>query len=197
MTGTAFKTMVASVLNRTDMTNIIATMSAVAVKKLEREKFWFQYASTSLAATAAQTSVSYPSDFLFEVADGLNDSAGVPLEKKDLATLTHWQVYSPSTGSKNAYYAMADAIYLYPNQASTNTMRYIKSLGFPADTSSNAWTDTVYDLTMWATVEEVWRYLRNTEEQSKAQAQKLLILKDIRYQSGQIVGTGRVEYQEF
>lgn len=197
MTGSAFKTMVASHFNRSDLTNVIATMAAMAVVKLEREKFWFQLASTTIAVTAGSSAISYPSDFVDEVQDGYKDSDGNPLTKEDWAQVDHWQKYSGDTASKPAYYALGASIHPYPMGADTQTMQYYKSLGFPADTSSNAWTTTVYDLTFWMTIEQVWHYLRNTEEETKAKANRLIALADARSLSGRLTGIGRVEYQEF
>lgn len=198
MTGSAFKTMVANHLNRTDLTSIIATMSAVAVKKLEREGFWFQQSSTTVTTTSGTSTVNYPSDFIMELIDGFKDTGGSPLIKSDLATVDAWIRYSASSGLPS-WYAMSDKIYLYPipDAAYALSLLYIKSLGFPGDSSTNAWTDAAYDLTFWATIEETWRYLRNMEEQQKAMAQKLLVLKDIRGQSGRLTGTGQVEYRDY
>jgi hypothetical protein len=198
MNGAALKTMIEGHFNRTDLTSVVASMAAVAVKKLERDGYWFQQASTTVATTPGTSYVSYPSDFVMEMQDGLKDTSGNSLLKTDFTTIDQWIRYSAGSGLPS-YYALADKIYLYPIPDATYNLPilYQKSLGFPADTSSNAWSVDAYDVTFWATVEEVWRYLRNTEEEAKARVQKGLLLKDLRHQSGRITGTGQVVYRDF
>lgn len=198
MNGTDFKTSIATYFNRDDLTSQIATAAALAVKKLERNKFWFQLASTTIACSSGVSYASMPSGFIDVIYEGFKDTNGRSLKKSDWATLDTWITYSGGTGEPNNF-AIADKFYFYPIPDSTYALplQYYKSLGFPGDTSSNAWTDTVYDLTYWATIEEVWRYLRNTQEQMKAEQQKNTVLRQVKSQSGKLTGKGRVEYKEF
>lgn len=198
MNGAEFKSMIATYLNRTDMTSMIATASALAVKKLEREGLHLQYTSTTLTTTNAQSYLSYPSGFLLELFDGLKDSSGSSLLKTDWATLDHWIRHSAGKGEPD-WYALADKIYFYPipDAAYTLTIQYIKALGFPGDSTSNCWTDQYYDATYWATIEEMWKHLRNTDEEVKAKTQKLLVLKDLKSMTGKLVGTGQVQYRDY
>lgn len=198
MNGADFKSAIATYFNRSDLTSMIVTCAALAVKKLERERFWFQLTSSTVSTTATTEYVAYPSDFLDLVEDGLKDTSGTALLKTDWATLDHWIRYSAGTGEPD-WFALADKIYLYPIPDAIYALpiQYVKTLGFPGDALDNYWTDEVYDLTYWATIEELWKYLRNPNEETKARAQKLLILKDVRSMSGKLTGTGRVEYQDY
>ena len=196
-TGTTFKALIAAHLNRDDLSNQIATFCELAVKKLERERFWFQMTSTTVATTAAQTYLSLPSGFIQEIIDGFRDTSGRSLKKETWAQVDYWQRRSAGTGEPD-YYAIADKFYFYPipNATYSLVLQYYKSLGFPT-TLTNAWTDDAWDLTFWATMEEAWNYLGNQEELVKAIMQKNLRLAELRSLSGKHVSKGQVRYRNF
>lgn len=198
MIGSTFKTMVATHLNRDDMTAIIATCCDLAVKKLERECLWFQMSSTSVATAASTGSAALPSGFIRELKDGFRDTSGVALKKEKWSKIDYWQRYSAGGGEPD-HYAIADKFYFYPipDTIYALPLQYYKSLGFPANDASNAWTDQVYDLTFWQALEEIWRHIGDDAEMLKARAMKTEILRDVGSQSGRLVGVGRVEYKEY
>lgn len=196
--GAQFKALVATHLNRSDLTSLIATFCALAVQKLERECLWFQLTSSTLSTTVAVKYVALPTDFVREIKDGVRDTSGYPLVKETWEQIDYWQRRNADTGEPD-YYAIADKFYFYPIPNTTYALpiQYHKSLGFPGDSVSNAWTNEAWDLTLWATLEEAWLYLNNQEEMTKAQTQKWQRLAEIRSLSGKHTGTGQIVYRDW
>lgn len=197
-TGTQFKALIATHLNRVDLTSLIPTFCALAVKELEDSCLWFQLASTTVSTTNAVKYVALPSGFIKEVKDGLQNVSGAPLDKETWAVVDHWQRYSGGTGEPQ-FYAIADKFYFYPipNGVYAQPLQYYKSLGFPADGVSNAWTDDVWDATFWATLKQAWIYLQNPTEQLKCDAEIRRRMIQYKSRSGKNTGRGTVRYREF
>jgi hypothetical protein len=197
-TGTEFKTLIGTQLNRADLTTLIPTFCDLAIKQLEEHCLWFQLASITVSTTAATKYVALPSGFLKVVLNGFRDTSGTPLIKTDWATLDYWQTYSAGTGEPD-YYAIADKFYFYsiPDATYALPLQYYKSLGFPADGSSNSWTDDVWDMTMWETLKQAWLYLDNTKNQVKCEQEMTKCLNRYKSRSGKLTGKGSVTYRDF
>jgi hypothetical protein len=197
-TGSAFKALIATHLNRSDLTGLIPTFCALAVKELEDSCLWFLLASGTVSTTAATKYVALPTGFIKEVKDGLQNVSGAPLTKETWAEIDHWQRYSAGTGEPS-FYAIADKFYFYPIPDATYALpiQYYKSLGFPGDALTNAWTDDVWDLTFWATLKQAWVYLQNPNEQGKCEIQIAKRMIQYKGRSGKNTGRGTVRYREF
>lgn len=196
-TASAFQALVATHLNRVDLTSQIATFCAMAVQELEDHCFWFQLTSTTVSTANATDYTALPTGFIREVKDGVRDTAGKPLLKETWEQVDNWQHYSKGTGLPQ-YYAIADKFFWYPIPNATYAMPllYYQSLGFPTSTV-NAWTDQVWDLTFFTTMAQAWFYLGNVTEQQKCEAQKAILLARYKSRSGKLTGRGTVRYKEF
>lgn len=196
-TAADFKALVATLLNRTDQTTNIATFCALAVQELENTDFWFLQTSSTVSTANATGYAALPTGFLREVKDGLRDTDGRPLYKESFAQIDEWQRTSASTGEPS-HYAIADKFYFYPipDAVYALPLLYYKSLGFPSSTA-NAWTDTVWDLTLWETLKQAWLYLKNPQEVAAAEMEKVKRLAQYKHRSGKLTGRGTVRYKEF
>lgn len=197
-TGTQFKALIATHLNRGDLTTLIVTFCSLAVKDLEDSCLWFLLATTTVPTVASTKYAALPAGFIKEVADGFQDTSGTPLMKETWARVDHWQRYSAGTGQPD-YYAIADKFYFYPIPDAIYALpiQYYKSLGFPGDSATNAWTDDVWDLTLWATLKQAWIYLQNPNEQAKCEVEIAKRMRKYKSRSGSNTGRGTVRYREF
>src|SRR5574340_1205677 len=193
-TGTQFKALIATHLDRSDLTALIPTFCALAVQELEDNCLWFQLAATTVPTVNATDYAAFPTGFIKEVKDGFRDTAGVALIKETWATVDYWQTYSKGTGLPD-YYAVADKFYFYPipNAIYALPIQYYKSLGFPGDALTNAWTNEVWDLTFWATMKQAWNYLDNPQNQAKCEREIAKRLMAYKSRSGHNTGKGRVK----
>jgi hypothetical protein len=93
---------------------------------------------------------------------------------------------------------MAEKIYFYPipDTAYVLPLKFYKALAFPT-TTANAWTDDVWDLTFWSVLEEVWQYLGNTDEMTKAVMKKTECLGRHRNRQGVNEGVGTIKATRF
>jgi len=197
-TGTTFKALVATLLDRTDLTTSIVTWCGQAVKELEEECFWFQLASTTVSTADGVGYASLPTGFLRELKDGFRDTDGDALIKESWSRVDYWQKFDTSEAEPE-WYAIADKFYFFhiPDSIYALPLQYYKSLGFPADGVSNAWTDEVWDLTLHTVMEKAWSYLNNTSETAKSVNEKILALNRYRSRSGKLTGRGTVRYRDW
>ena len=197
-TGTTFQALIAAHLDRDDLTTKIATFCALAVQELEDNCFWFQLAATTVSTANATDYAAFPTGFIKEVKDGFRDTAGVSLRKETWEQIDYWQTYSKGTGLPD-YYAVADKFYFYPIPDAIYAMplQYYKSIGFPGASATNAWTDTVWDLTFWATMKQAWNYLDNQANQIKCEREISKRLMEYKSRSGKLTGKGTVKYRDF
>lgn len=197
-----FKTLIATMLNRSDLTDQISTFCDMAVKTLEREKLWFQIENTTIPTVAAQSYVALPTDFVAqidkEIGEGLLGSSGQALKPLSYSDLIYLRTANTTQGEPY-YYCIADQIELSPTPdvIYTLTFSYYKSLGFPGSGLYNAWTNEAWDLTYWAVLEEAWRYMGNTEEMQKAAVMKIKRLGELRNEGGQRLQTGVIRATRF
>jgi hypothetical protein len=195
-TAAAFQAMVATLLNRADQTSNIATFCALAVQELENTDFWFLLTSGTVSTANAVKYAALPTGFIREVKDGVLNTSGMPLAKETWAEIDNRQ----RTGGvgEPASYAIADKFYFYPipNAVYALPLLYYKSLGFPSSTA-NAWTDTVWDLTLWETLRQAWLYLKNPQEVAACEIEVSRRMAKYKSRSGKLTGRGTVRYKEF
>jgi hypothetical protein len=194
----AFKAMIATHLDRLDLTSQIVTFCDLAVQELEDYCLWFQLTSTTVPTVASTKYASLPTGFIKEVKEGLQNTSGAPLMKESWAEVDHWQRFNAGSGEPT-YYAIADKFYFYPipNAIYALPLQFYKRMGFPIDGESNDWVDEVWDLTFWAAMKQAWIYLQNPTEQAKAEIEMTRRLVKYKGRSGKNTGRGTVRYREF
>jgi hypothetical protein len=202
-TGTQFKTLIANHLNRSDLTTTIPDFCALAAESLDKEGLWFQFAATTINTVAHTGYVSLPTDFVKEIEKEVGETlrgptVGYSLTKMGYPDLDYFQK-AGYTEDQPYYFAIVDKIYLYPipDQVYALTFAYYKSLGFPADGASNAWTVAAWDITFENVMEEAWRYLGNDSEMMKAAARKNKKLGKLKNISGLRQATGKIRATRF
>lgn len=204
-TGATFKTLVANHLNRTDLTSLIPDFCALAIKELEKKKLWFQLVHQATLPTVANTGYSdLPTDFLFEIEKEIGESMVMPptnytLTKMDYPSIIYYQSAQGTPEQEPYYFAIMDKVYWYPipNAIYNVKFSYYKHLAFPADGVGNDWTDTVWDMTFWAAIEEAWRYLGNPGEMAAARERKDKKMGEYLNQFGQRQAVGRIRLTSF
>jgi hypothetical protein len=194
-----FKTRIADHLNRTDLTSQIPNFVTLAIKRLEKEKLYFQQEFATVATVASTAYASLPTDFLQDIRDGLIDSNGTPITKANWKTVMADQA-AGNTGEPKYYCVMKGRIYFMsiPDAIYSYRFLYYKSLtALSLDADTNDWLSTAWDATFHATLCEAWKYLNNDGEIQKEYANMQEKLMPLRSISGKITGSGTIAYREY
>jgi hypothetical protein len=159
-------------LNRSDFTDQIKRAIQAAIRHYERRRWRFNETASTIAASAGQTFLTLPANFL--TLDYLQISA--------FGSLTHlkqrtWaEVLEMRAGSSNGFptdyciYQDQIELALVPDSAYNCPLYYIKSLTeLSADGDTNSWTNGVLqDLIVYNATKQLWgTVLRNTNEAIK------------------------------
>ena len=174
----------------------------MAVRELEKECLYFQIAETTVPTVAGQSYVALPTDFVRqidkEIGECLLRGARYPMKPMGYPDI-NYLINTFASPSEPYYFCITDKIKLHPipNAIYSLSFSYYKSLGFPADGASNAWTDDASDLTFWTALEYAWRYLRNDTETSLAVAKKAANLAKMRELTGARMATGNIRSTRF
>lgn len=159
-------------LNRTDLTAETKRAVAGAVRFYERQRFWFNEASTQSVTVASSANFNLPADFL--VLDRLRYPAGPwSLIEVDLHTMQDMRNGS-ATGKPTHFtiYAGSFTLYPTPDNSYSLTVAYVRQLPIlsatTATASTNDWFSAAEDLIVFHATKLMWaNVLRNTEEALK------------------------------
>jgi hypothetical protein len=200
--GSTFKALIATHLNRSDLTTQIVTFCDMAVKTLEREGLWFQITDVVIPTVPTQSYVALPTDFVKqidkEIGEGLIDHLGYSLKPVSYRDMVYLKKTNTTAGDP-CYFSVNDVIDLNPTPSAIKnlTFSYYKYYGFPSDLVINVWTSAAWDLTFWAVMEEAWRYLGNTDEMTKAGTMKLKRLGELQTDGSQRMAVGNLRATRF
>ena len=159
-------------LNRTDYTNEVKRSILAAVRHYERRRWRFNETISDLAASAGQTFLTLPSNFLVldrleVVADGDRWS----LNERSLDYIRDRQDTS-ATNAPTDYHLRSNRIELadVPDSAYSCPCYYIKTLSeLSADADSNSWTTgAMQDVIVYHATKLMWaNVIRNSQEAIK------------------------------
>lgn len=159
-------------LNRTDLSAATQRSIFAAIRHYESQRFNFNETATTLATSAGQTFVSFPSNLIaLDYIQITEASSDIELIYRDYDWIKRANVSrTQSVPTHYTIYQNRIELFPIPDSAYSIPVSYIKRLSqLSADSDTNAWTSgeaedvIVYHATklMWANV------LRNTEEALK------------------------------
>lgn len=160
------KTRIATELNRSDLTSVIADQVERSIEKYAGRRFWFNESSGTRNTVAGTSTITAPTglrviDELFVTINGVKH----PLCERSLADITDWLGQNTSAGQPTDY-AYSDAtitLFRTPDAIYTITAVGIFDLTLSSDGDSNAWTEEAEDLIAYDAMERIARIkLRNS-----------------------------------
>lgn len=136
-------------LNRTDLLPEVKRAILNSIRTYEGTRFWFNETQTALAASAGQTFVSIPSDFLIlDRLEVTQNSSNFKLVETSFDNIKDENiVQTQGLPVDFSYHGNRFELFPIPDSAYTVTCYYIRTLPvLSADADTNAWTTEASNL---------------------------------------------------
>lgn len=160
------KSRIASELNRSDLTSVIADQIERSIERYASQRFWFNESTGTATTTNGVSTVTAPSglrviDELFITINGVK----YYLFPRTLAEITDYLGQNVSSGQPTDYNFSGSTLTLFQTPDATYTITAVGIFDLAAlsmDSSENAWTDEAEDLICYDAMERIARVkLRN------------------------------------
>ena len=187
---------IADDLHRTDQTTQIRTAIQNAVRRYERERFWFNEARATASTTDGTSTYAVPTDYMSGLRLEITvNSSTYPLTLRSIDYIDSVDV-SGTEGQPNDYAILAEEFRLYPvpdSSSYTLTLTYNKSLGsLSATTDTNAWMVEAEDLIRHEAEAEVNEQLGYSDLADRCYMLAERALKNLREHTGRYIGSGNI-----
>jgi len=191
----SLKNQIASDLHRSDLTTQIGLAVTSAINHYGRERFWFLEGRAESTCTSSSTFFAAPTDMV-EVDSVLITLSGekVPLVKMSYTEMD--ELDSGKTFGDPSYWSYyQDNLRFYPvlNANRLITISYHKKMEEPSASSSNAWTNTAFDLIRFRSEWDIYNHhLRNPEMASTTKSGEMEEYNSLIMESNKKISTGKL-----
>lgn len=182
-------------LNRTDLLPEVKRAIKNAIRTHESSRYWFNEASTAIAASSGQTFITIPADFLsLDRVEITQSSQDYKLSQRDFNWLRDMRV-ARTQGLPTDFNYYRDRLELFPipDSAYSIIVYYVASLAtLSADSDTNAWTNEASNLIAHeATVD----LLANVVQASPDRIQRQALLRSLALQELQSRNYSRISFR--